>query len=117
MQNSERRKFIRQVFRYSSFMGLLIITGCNGSEKAAEKKLEPALTASDPCRLEDLTEQDLKQRNALGYTDETPIAEQTCENCKLYIPENNTKTCGTCTLFKGPVAIGGYCTYWADKNI
>lgn len=116
----KRRKFIQQAFLYIALPGIITVAGgCgDGAPKEAKREQPEAAPANvDPCKLETLTEQELKQRDALGYTAETPIPEQTCENCKLYIPENDTKPCGTCTLFKGPVALGGYCTYWADRAV
>lgn len=120
MDNCERRAFIKQAFKYVSFAGFITIAGCGDGGKANNPQPIPetnAITSNDPCDITALTEQDIKHRNALGYAEETPILDQTCDNCKLYIPENDNKKCGTCTLFKGPVAIGGYCTYWADKAV
>ncbi len=116
----KRRKFIQQAFQFTSLLGIItVVGGCGDGAPKEAKDVQPdaAPAQVNPCNLETLTEQESKQRDALGYTDETPIPEQTCENCKLYIPENDTKPCGTCTLFKGPVALGGYCTYWADRAV
>lgn len=102
------------------------MAACNSGDALKEQK--PAINAteeppakvpasSNPCDIASLTEQDIKNRKALGYADHTPIPEKNCDGCKLYIPANDTKKCGTCALFKGPVEPEGYCTYWADKTI
>ncbi|MFT3750825.1 MAG: high-potential iron-sulfur protein [Agriterribacter sp.] len=119
-----RRRFLRQGFSYASMLavGGIVWAACNSGNVAKEQK--PAANAAeevpaspDPCDVTSLTEQDAKNRKALGYVEHTPIPEKNCEGCKLFIPANNTKQCGTCSLFKGPVAQEGYCTYWADKTI
>jgi hypothetical protein len=47
--------------------------------------------------------------------DDSPIAENQCNNCNLYLPPKGDKPCGGCILFQGPVQPEGYCTYWALK--
>ncbi|MGN6494759.1 MAG: high-potential iron-sulfur protein [Agriterribacter sp.] len=124
-KNCDRRVFVRGVMKFaSSFTFVGVFMSCGGGAKdekeGASAKVIDADTeissASNPCDVNALTEKDNSNRKALGYVDETPIAEKKCENCKLYVPSNDTKTCGTCPLFKGPVALGGYCTYWADAS-
>ncbi|MBX3239447.1 MAG: high-potential iron-sulfur protein [Chitinophagaceae bacterium] len=117
-----RREFLKQVFQHASLFSIAIVLGCGGADNQKDATSEkpggdsPAQN-DDPCDETALTQKDLDHRKALGYTEQTPIPEKTCENCKLYIPESDIKKCGTCTLFKGPVTIEGYCTYWADKNV
>ncbi len=116
----KRRYFLHQVWSLAPLLGVALIGACGDSSRSKKENNPPSGTppaAASPCALDALSQQERQQRDALGYTDETPIAEQTCDNCKLYIPESETKPCGTCTLFKGPVASAGYCTYWADSTV
>lgn len=123
-----RRKFLRQGFSYFSLVaiGSTILAACNGA--AAPKEQTPDVSSSektpsqkpvssDPCDVASFTEQDIKNRKALGYVEHTPIPDKTCGGCKLFVPANDIVKCGTCSLFKGPIEIEGYCTYWADKSI
>ncbi|MBX2816614.1 MAG: high-potential iron-sulfur protein [Saprospiraceae bacterium] len=45
----------------------------------------------------------------------SPLEESSCQNCNLWLPSQNDLPCGGCTLFAGPVAAEGYCTYWAPQ--
>lgn len=65
--------------------------------------------------LSGVSEAELAKRTSLGYVDETPMPEQHCGNCLLYLLPEKEGTCGGCQLFKGPVFEQGYCTYWAAK--
>lgn len=123
-----RRGFLRQGFSYVSMLtlGSAVLAACNSSDASNEQKPvvntkehspEKTPASSDPCDIASLTEQDIKNRKALGYVEHTPIPEKTCDNCKLFVPANDTIKCGTCSLFKGPIQPEGYCTYWADKTI
>lgn len=125
----KRRAFIKSgIQSVSGILGVgLLFAACNNNtDSNKENKNVPppdttgktdAKTVADPCDAAALTEQDLKNRKALGYVAQTPIPEKTCESCKLFVPPNDTKKCGTCSLFKGPIDVGGYCTYWADKSV
>jgi hypothetical protein len=65
--------------------------------------------------MEGLEETELSKRKQLGYTDETPIADNTCGNCQLFLPPKEGQKCGGCQLFNGPVFEVAYCTYWAPR--
>ena len=94
--------------------GGLIWNGCNARETAQEKKENnPSV---DPCEdLSEVSEGEVKKREQFGYVKETPIPDNQCSNCNLWLPPLNSKPCGGCMLFQGPVYSGGYCTYWAPK--
>lgn len=124
---NSRRKFLKQGFRYISMVavGGTVLAACNGGDTPKEQKPDVSTSekppvqkavSADPCDIASLTEQDIKNRKALGYVEHTPIPEKTCDGCKLFVPANDTVKCGTCSLFKGPIEIEGYCTYWADKS-
>ena len=125
----KRRAFLKSGIKsVSGVLGVsLLFAACNNNADSnkEDKNVSSAdttnkaevKTAADSCDSSALTEQDIKNRKALGYVEQTPIPEKTCESCKLFIPPNDTKKCGTCSLFKGPIDLGGYCTYWADKSV
>jgi len=51
---------------------------------------------------------------ALGYTDKSTKADQTCANCSLY--QGGTAAAGACAIFPGKdVAAAGWCKSWAAK--
>ena len=57
---------------------------------------------------------DLHRRRRLfqAYTDRSRISDRNCKNCSLYIAAPNERTCGGCTLFRGPVHPRGWCKGW-----
>ena len=88
----------------------LFSCGNAGKSPDAEDK-KPAPTS---CRdLTGISAEEIEKRKKLGYVDESPIADNKCNNCKLYLPPGSEGGCGSCTLFKGPVEAEGYCTYYA----
>ena len=92
----------------------LLFSACQG--RGPEKEQEAV--AKEPADCKDLTgvsEQDLTLRKKLAYVSESPIQDNQCNNCNLYLPPTADKKCGGCMLFKGPVEAEGYCTYWAPK--
>lgn len=94
--------------------GGLLLGGCN-SEKSAQGDQESA-SIIDCDDLTGVSEGEIEKREKLGYVKESPIAENQCSNCKLYIPSETDPGCGKCMLFAGPVHATGYCTYWAPLD-
>ncbi|QEC54206.1 hypothetical protein FRZ59_07525 [Anseongella ginsenosidimutans] len=85
--------------------------GVNPGEKAQEET-----AAADPCEdFSQLSSEELKAREKLGYEEESPIPDRQCANCNLWLPPKDGEKCGGCTLFKGPVYAAAYCTYWAPQ--
>lgn len=62
-----------------------------------------------------VSEAELQKRKSLGYVEKSPIADNQCQNCNLWLPPAGDQECGGCTLFKGPVYSEAYCTYWAPQ--
>ncbi len=86
-------------------------------QKQATEQHDTKETGADPCNnLSGLSEIDLNARKKLGYVKESPIADRTCDKCKLWLPPAAGKQCGGCMLFKGPVYPAGYCIYWAAPD-
>jgi len=113
-----RRKFISKLMGTSA---LLVVGGALGEgcvpKKIPDKENSGAGTgAVDACNdLSDVSETDIALRQQLAYVAESPIADNHCNNCNLYLPAKANQPCGGCMLFKGPVYPSGYCTYWAPK--
>ena len=114
IMNSSRRKFIGRYLFFSSILTALNVAWQGCDQKKGDSKEAKTSATIDAC--DDFTgvsEDDLKARRKLGYVNESPIAEMTCNKCKLWLPPTSGKACGGCMLFKGPVFPGGYCTYWS----
>ncbi len=94
---------------------LVFLSSC----QVSEKETDPDRTEAGKGSCEDLSqvpEHDLKVRQTFAYVKESPIAENRCDNCKLWLPPKEGRDCGACLLFKGPVFASGYCTYWAPQE-
>ena len=69
---------------------------------------------ANPCdNLAGVPPADVEKRKSLGYTNLSPIPDNRCSNCQLFVPSKAGTDCGGCLLFAGPVSPEGYCTYWA----
>lgn len=110
-----RREFIETAAGMIT-LGLLALSGCgdrkNNSSQDQPLDQEPVSSCDD---LKGINENDLALRKKLGYVEKSPIADNQCENCNLFLPPKPDQACGGCMLFKGPVFTGAYCTYWAPK--
>ncbi|MFA5244007.1 MAG: high-potential iron-sulfur protein [Pedobacter sp.] len=121
-----RRKFLgKYLFAGSVTLGAgFIIAGSSlktlaeGSDKTQDQQPKtPQPVQKNPCdNMADVSAEELEKRKKLAYVNKTPIADNHCSNCTLYIPPGKDKPCGGCLLFKGPVRAEGYCAYWAPIN-
>jgi hypothetical protein len=112
-----RKDFLKQfgLMGVAAVGATTLISACGGgSSEPATQAAAPA-AAVDPCTdVSALTENDLTLRKNLNYVEETPNAEQRCDNCQLYKqPENG---CGGCLLFAGPVTAAGWCSSWVAQQ-
>ena len=108
-----RRETIRKVFSGGIlFIGGGILTSSCGTEKKSAYDLASVTSCDD---LQGLPEEELSKRKQLAYVEESPIDDNTCDNCQLYLPPTTDRKCGGCQLFKGPVKEKAYCTYWAPR--
>ena len=112
-----RRKFIsKYVCASTVFLGVGLLLGSCDRKKTVQENKSNAATRVDPCsNLSGVSENDIALRQKLGYVKESPIPDNRCNNCNLYLPPGADKDCGRCMLFKGPVYPSGYCTYWAPR--
>jgi hypothetical protein len=85
-------------------------------KKQPAKKLGPQDDPKNPCDdLSKVSADEISKRKKLAYVSQSPVENNQCGNCNLYIPAPD-KPCGACLLFKGPVSPGGHCAYWAPIN-
>lgn len=118
LQNFSRRKFLTYLGARAAATLALGITfiGCSGPAKTEEKKATSDGMEGDPCSdYANVPEEDLELRRKFAYVNKSPIPDNQCDNCNLYLPPKEGSSCGACMLFKGPVDPGGYCTYWAPR--
>ena len=111
-----RRKFITATASASPLLlGAGMLMGSCDAKKTSDEA-EVGGGSVDSCDdLSGVSAAELEKREKLGYVNQTPIPENRCDNCKLYLPAGEDKPCGGCMLFKGPVYASGYCTYWAPQ--
>ena len=97
------------VLPFASFF----ITACK-KKPAQEASKQTSIPAS--CIHEvPLSHEQIVTRKSLGYTDQTPIATRTCDNCKLYTNPVNNNACGGCLVLSGPIHPKGYCKSWVAR--
>lgn len=87
--------------------------GCDSKKSAQEEKEN--IATGDCSDLSGVSEAEIEKREKFGYVEESPMPNELCSNCNLYLPSGADKDCGKCMLFEGPVRAEGYCTYWAPK--
>lgn len=115
-QFGSRRAFIHKYVRAGVFFlsGGMALSSCHREKKGQGSKA--IASSDDACNdLSDVSAEEIQKRESLGYVKESPIVDNQCSNCNLYLPSGADKNCGGCMLFKGPVNAEGYCTYWAPK--
>lgn len=124
--NMNESKTTRRAFLYKMASSSLLIVGgvlwtaCqsgkNTKNKTADAEDSTDGFGGDCGDYSKLTANDLNARKQLGYEEKSPVAEQECRNCNLWLPPKEGQTCGGCTLFKGPIEPKGTCTYWAPRQ-
>jgi hypothetical protein len=111
-----RRELLKNVCFAAAVVlpGELLISSCKS--KGEEKNSADVVKEPSDCNdLSGVSDQDVELRKKFAYVNESPIPDNQCNSCNLYLPPANGKKCGGCMLFKGPVHPAGYCTYWAPK--
>ena len=111
---SRRQFFKKYVYAGFTVFGI-VFTSC----QPKAKNVESSVTDDSPASCNDLsglTQEEIKVRETFGYVDESPLADNQCDNCNLWLPSENNEVCGRCLLFKGPVFAAGHCTSWAPTT-
>jgi hypothetical protein len=110
-----RRRFTIKFFLLSAVvLSTDILLGSCGRKNTEEEVKSNPPASADPCSdLSGVSENDLELRKKFAYVKQSPIADNQCNNCNLYLPAKEDIPCGGCMLFKGPVSPSGYCAYWA----
>lgn len=125
----KRKDFLKSI-AFTAASSSILLAACGGETKTEEKAAEttapaaestpapaaetPAATASGDCNdLSGLAEADIKQRESVQYVAKSTEADKNCSNCRFY---QAGSPCGTCQLFKGPIAAEGYCKSWFKKD-
>ena len=102
----------RRLFLYKCFSSAMLVAGISSCEPKGKKAGESA----NPCfDYSDLSEEDLTKRKSLGFVEKAATQNKHCGNCNLWLPAKQGEQCGRCQLFKGPVPVEAYCTYWAPQ--
>ncbi len=103
-----RRQFLFQLLSKSFTLAMVLFAACR-----SKKPDEGTPTFTSCTDMSQVSEADVELRKSLAYQEISPIDESICGNCNLWLPPKGNVKCGGCTLFGGPVATDGYCTYWA----
>nr|WP_295930540.1 high-potential iron-sulfur protein [uncultured Dyadobacter sp.] len=111
---SNRRAFLQNCLSAGALAVGGMLAQCTSSKKVPVTKAVD--TKAVPCSdLTDVDPTDVEKRKSLGYTNQSPLPDSQCDNCKLWVPAKEGQECGGCLLFAGPVNPGGHCTYWAPQ--
>jgi hypothetical protein len=124
-----RRNFLQKYLKLVSLLagsGIILSLKSNtsvtnskktrASKKQIAQKLVPQDDLKNPCDdLSKVSAEEIAKRKKLAYVSQSPVENNQCGNCNLYIPAPE-KPCGACLLFKGPVSPEGHCAYWAPIN-
>ena len=109
-----RRKFILQSVTAGLGICVSLLASCGQKKPVPENR--PTGVPVDSCDdLEGVSQNDVDLRQKFGYVKNSPVPENECNNCNLYLPPKAEEKCGGCMLFKGPVFSEAYCTYWAPR--
>jgi hypothetical protein len=115
----------REFFKRAAILGAAVtgagsfLAACEPGGKAGDQaqKGAPAqeggaaadLSCEDTTGLEPAQ---IKVRESLKYTDDSPEPGKTCDNCKLYTQPKTAGGCGGCTTVPGPIHPKGWCSAW-----
>src|SRR6266704_2909435 len=93
-----RRLFLQKCFSsvvQTTFIAF-VIESCR-SKTTGKGNGNKAVTVSDPCSdYSDLSKDNIKKRESLGYVQKSPSANKQCGNCNLWLPPVAGQLCGKC---------------------
>lgn len=114
----------REFFKRAAVLGAMAVgaggflSACeapqqNGDQQAGEGEGTDQAAGDLNCEdTEGLEEAQIKVRDSLQYTDDSPEPGQTCDNCELYTEPEQPGSCGGCQTVPGPIHPKGWCTAW-----
>jgi len=121
-ENESRRGFLLKLGAVAASVTIVpVMAGCGGDKAGSGEAGTGAMgggegmAAADCSDLSGLTDTEKGLRQTLQYVDVTADPAKHCMNCQFYTVGKTDGACGTCTILKGPIAPGGYCTSWAAK--
>lgn len=103
-----RRQLLRRTFGAGA-----AIAGSGFLLAACEEDEQEQAADLDCTDVSGLDDQQRQTRETLAYTDESPEAEQRCNNCRFFEPAGSEGACGGCQIMPGPVHPLGWCKSWA----
>ena len=95
-------------------MGYLL-AGCQPKEGGGEAAPAAPTKAEDCTYVSALSDADKATRSGLQYVDKATDPAKPCDKCALYTLPADGKTCGGCSVVKGPINQKGGCTAFAPK--
>lgn len=119
-EKDSRRGFLLKLGAVAASVTIVpAMAGCGGDKGgeagAAASGGSQAKAATDCSDVSGLSDADKNLRQTLQYVETSPDPAKLCTNCQFYTPAEGGGACGACTILKGPIAPGGYCTSWAAK--
>jgi hypothetical protein len=87
-----------------------------GQDQAQAPAAEEGVSCDSPEALADLSEAQLQTRTANNYVEESPEADQQCNNCGLWQDPAAGEDCGGCTVVQGPINPEGWCSIWVPAS-
>jgi hypothetical protein len=122
-EKDSRRGFLLKLGAVAASVTIVpaMAAGCGG-DKAGSGEAgtaaaggEEGMATADCSDLSGLADADKNLRQTLQYVEVTPDPAKHCMNCQFFTAGASEGACGACTILKGPIAPGGYCTSWAAK--
>ncbi|MEZ4460140.1 MAG: hypothetical protein R3E66_10495 [bacterium] len=96
-------------------MGYLL-AGCQPKEGGGGAAAPAAEAKAEDCTdVSGLSDADKATRSGLQYVDKATDPTKPCNKCALYVAPAEGKSCGGCSVVKGPINPQGGCTAFAPK--
>lgn len=119
-QNTSRRTFLQKLTALGT-AGVLtpvVLSACGGGDGDGAQSGDASAGNGDFSCMDTtgLSDAEIQQREATNYVDETPIEDQYCANCQLYVEPEAGAQCGGCQVVPGPIHPDGYCDLWVAQQ-
>ena len=113
--NERQRTSRRSLLRSVGSLSLVGIAGCVGAS-GPEKLQGPVPAAYRTATSQGGSKRDTDTLNSKGnanYASDVSQREQTCANCRYYIPDENDDGLGACSIVEGYIEPDAWCTLYA----